>query len=227
MVFKGILKKLWKKKMLVSALILLLGFLIFLAINFYIPKVSSSKIFEEIDDVPEAQTALILGAKVYSDGTLSDVLADRTIKGIELYKNGKVSKILVSGDHGRTEYDEVNAIKEYLLSNGVLGDDIFLDHAGFDTYDSLYRAREIFEVESLVIVTQEFHLPRAVYIGNALNIETYGYVADRQSYLADSRNRMRESLARIKAFGNVTFKSKPKFLGDAIPITGDSSLSWD
>ena len=139
----------------------------------------------------------------------------------------KVSKILVSGDHGTVEYDEVNTVKAYLLENGVQPENIFLDHAGFDTYDSIYRAKEIFEVESVVIVTQEFHLPRAVYIGNSLGIETHGYIADRQPYVAAIWNSFRESLARIKAFLNVTLNSKPKYLGEPIPITGDGTLSWD
>ena len=102
-----------------------------------------------------------------------------------------------------------------------------LDHAGFDTYDSLYRARDIFEVDSLVIVTQKFHLPRSVYISKALGIETYGYVADKRAYQNSERYEMRELLARIKAFFNVIFHSKPRYLGDVIPIVGDGRMSWD
>lgn len=224
---KKIIKSIWKRKIII---ILLFGifalFLTFFA-NLYITKTSADYISNELDEIPETQVALILGSRVYSSGVMSDVLIDRTIKGLELYERGKVSKILVSGDHGRAEYDEVNVVKDYLLENGVSEEDLFLDHAGFDTYDSIYRAKEIFEIESLIIVTQEFHLPRAVYIGNSLGIETYGYIADRQPYIAARWNSLRESLARVKALLNVTFHSEPKYLGEHIPITGDSRLSWD
>jgi len=134
---------------------------------------------------------------------------------------------LISGDHGTSEYDEVNTIKDYLIEHGIDGADIFTDHAGFDTYDSIYRAKDIFEVESMIIVTQEFHLPRAIYIANALNIENIGAVADKRDYRDKERNQMRESIARVKAFLNINLKAKPKFLGGKIPITGESSNSWD
>lgn len=223
---KKLFRGLWQKKVIIGIFILFLIFFV-VFVNFYILKQSNKYIFENVRDVPETQAALILGSRVYSSGQMSDVLLDRVIRGLELYKNGNVKKLLISGDHGQKEYDEVNTVKDYLLKNGVPGADIFLDHAGFDTYDSLYRARDIFEIKSLIIVTQKFHLPRALYIGNALGIETYGYIADRQPYLAAEWNKIRESLARFKAFLNVTLRSKPKFLGDHIPITGDSKLSWD
>jgi vancomycin permeability regulator SanA len=227
MSLKKTIKAIWKRKVLITLLIGLFGVFLVVFSNVYILKTSKSYIFNELDGIPSSQAVLILGSKVYSNGAMSDVLADRVIKGLELYESEKVSKILVSGDHGRVEYDEVNVVKDYLLENGVSEEDIFLDHAGFDTYDSLYRAKEIFEIESLIIVTQEFHLPRAVYIGNSLGIKTYGYIADRQPYIAARWNSLRESLARVKAFLNVTFHSKSKYLGDHLPIAGDSRLSWD
>ena len=204
--------------------------IIFLAIffiNFYILEKSVDYIYKNIENVPKSQVALILGAKVNADGSMSDVFMDRTLKALELYKAGKVDKLLVSGDHGLAEYDEVNAVKNFLLKRGVGKKDIFLDYAGFDTYDSIYRAREIFQVDSLVIVTQEFHLPRAVYIARALGIEASGYVADRQEYVKASLFALREALARVKAFGNVILGSEPKVLGEAIPIYGDGTASWD
>jgi len=102
-----------------------------------------------------------------------------------------------------------------------------MDHAGFDTYDSVYRAKEIFEVESMIIFTQEFHLPRAVYIAKKLDMESYGVISDKHIYVAAIYNDLREVLARVKAFGDITFKNKPKFLGDIIPINGNSLESWD
>lgn len=188
---------------------------------------SNDFIFDDIDNVPEAQTAIILGAKVHEDGTMSDMLYDRVMTAIDLYNGGKVEKILISGDHGRIAYDEVGTVKDFLLKKGVKKQDIFIDHAGFDTYDSMYRARDIFKIDSAIVVTQEFHLNRAVYIGKSLGLNVYGMKADRHIYLGMEMNIFREYFARVKAFFNVLFNSKPKFLGEEIPITGDSSRSWD
>ncbi|MCK4799462.1 YdcF family protein, partial [Candidatus Parcubacteria bacterium] len=124
-------------------------------------------------------------------------------------------------------YDEVNTAKDYLLDKGVKSEDIFLDHAGFDTYDSLYRAREIFEVSSVIVVTQNFHLPRAVYIGRKLDLEIYGFSADKHLYANVDYNESREIFSKVKAFFDVSFHAKPKFLGEKIPISGDSKKSWD
>lgn len=188
---------------------------------------SSDRIFASLDDVPVTQTALVLGARVYQDGRLSQILQDRIETAVELYEAGKVKKILVSGDNGQENYDEVNAMKDVLLTKGIPAEDIFLDHAGFDTYDSLYRADYIFDVESLTVVTQKFHLPRAVYVGQGLGIETYGLISDKRRYRDAERMQIRESLARVKAVMNVVFNSKSKYLGEKVPITGDSRASWD
>ncbi len=177
--------------------------------------------------VPKSQVALVLGARVYQNGNMSPIFEDRAKVALRLYQEGKVKKILVSGDHGREDYDEVNAAKEFFLKEGVPGDDLFLDHAGFDTYDSLYRARDIFQAESLIVCTQDFHLPRAVYIGRKLGLEVCGISADLQPYFGSQRWELRENAARVKAFLNVLFKVKPKFLGPAIPLSGSSSSSWD
>ncbi len=196
-------------------------------INLYILKSTGGQIFYSQDNLSKKQVALLLGARVYSNGNLSHVMQDRAETAIEIYKLGKVSKILISGDHGTSEYDEVNTIKDYLLERGVKGEDIFTDHAGFDTYDSVYRARDIFKVSSMIIVTQKFHLPRAVYIADSLGIDSAGIVADKRDYRDKERNQIRESVARVKAFLNVSFRAKPKFLGEVISIEGDSRESWD
>ncbi len=198
-----------------------------LAIDFYVGQKSESYIFQDINDLPKAEAVLVLGAKVYDSRTMSGMFQDRVDTAIELYKENKVEKILVSGDHGREDYDEVNTAKDYLLENGVGSEDIFLDHAGFDTYDSLYRAKEIFEVSSLIIATQNFHLPRAVYIGRKLDVETYGFSADKHLYAGVKYNELREIFSKVKAFLDITFHAKPKFLGEKIPITGDSKKSRD
>lgn len=216
------------KKLYLSFLLAVMGVLIFVVIvNVYILNKSSEFIFKDIAAVPSKQVALVLGAKVYANGAMSAVLNDREITALELYRNKKVQKILVSGDHGREDYDEVNTMKDFLLNNGVSAEDIFLDHAGFDTYDSVYRAKEIFQVSSMIIVTQKFHLPRAIYIAKSLGINAVGIVADRQEYALGIYNETRESLARVKAFFDLSFQAKPKFLGEIIPIVGDSKLSWD
>lgn len=175
-----------------------------------------------------AQAALVLGALVWSDGQMSGIFQDRVDTAIDLYHGGKVEKILVSGDHGRKDYDEVNAAKQYLLEHGIPPEDIFLDHAGFDTYDSLYRARDVFEAQSLILVTQKFHLPRALYLAHGLGVPSCGVAADLHAYPGGATKRsLREIPADVKAWLDVTFHAKPTFLGDAIPLSGDGRNTWD
>lgn len=173
------------------------------------------------------QAALILGARVYTNGQMSDVFRDRVETALSLYQAGQVDKILVSGDHGQIDYDEVNTAKEYLLGQSVKSEDIFLDHAGFDTYDSLYRARDIFQAESLVVITQNFHLPRALYIGEKLGLDLCGMSADKHIYQQADAMERREFLAKVKAWFNIFFHSQPKYLGTAIPLSGNGQETWD
>ncbi len=180
-----------------------------------------------IDLVDHAPVAIVLGAKVKTDGSPSDILRDRLLTAIDLYETGLIEKILVSGDNGQMEYDEVNAMRVYLLAAEIDADDIFLDHAGFDTYNSMIRAREVFGVTKAIIVTQEYHLPRALYLADAFGIDAQGVAADRQSYLGMLRYETRELLADVKAIFDVTFHSAPHFLGDVIDITGDGRVTWD
>ncbi len=183
--------------------------------------------FYQLKGSPSAQVIIILGAKVYANGKMSPMMLDRVETALYLYSQGKADTILVSGDHGQVGYDEVNTIKDYLLENGVPGEHIFLDHAGFDTYDSLYRAQAIFQIKSAIIVTQEFHLPRAIYIGRALGLDVSGVIADRQPYQGIIYNQLREIPARLKSFVRVQLHSQPRYLGEPIPITGSSFESWD
>ena len=217
-----------KNKLLLTFLFLaVFGIVFFIFLNISVLNSTKENIYRKISEIPKKQTALILGALVYQDGSLSDIVKDRLDTAIELYESEKVEKLLVSGDHGRYTYDEVNSMKNYLLEKNIPKADIFLDHAGFDTYDSIYRARAIFEVENVIIVTQEFHLPRALYIADHLGIEALGMIADKHIYFAALRNDLREYLARVKAYLNLVFYSKPTFLGEVIPIIGDSAASWD
>ncbi|MGB1248884.1 MAG: SanA/YdcF family protein [Chitinophagales bacterium] len=133
----------------------------------------------------------------------------------------------MSGDHGTTDYDEVNAMKDYLIDKGVPKSDIFLDHAGFNTYNSVIRAKKVFEVDNLVIVSQDYHLPRAVFIAQYSGMEVYGFASSSAHLGATKRNKIREFLARIKSFLEIAIDIPPQYLGDVIPITGDSQLSFD
>jgi len=198
-----------------------------IVINLYMVFSVKNNIYYNIDRVSKLQTALVLGAGIFPNGQISDMFRDRLDTAVDLYNKNKVKKILVSGDHGRKNYDEVNKAKEYLLGKGIKSDDLFLDHAGFSTYDSIYRAKNIFEVNSIVIITQNFHLPRAVYIAKRLDIDSVGLPADKHKYVNVYLNYLREFPARIKTWLEITFRVKPKFLGEKIPITGNSQKSWD
>jgi SanA protein len=193
--------------------------LIFLLVNIE----ASRFVKDDIDNLDPAHTAIVLGAMVKENGTLSLPLKDRVDTAIALYRAGKVDRILVSGDDGTVNYNEVNPSRDYLLERGVPSSVIFLDHAGFDTYSSMYRARDIFLVDTAIIVTQSFHLPRAVFIARRLGLDAQGMTADKRDYHV--RNYMREVLADVKAVANLIFHRKPKYLGEEIPITGSPKES--
>lgn len=177
----------------------------------------------------EAQASVVIvpGAGLKRDETPSDVLRDRLTIALALYDDGRVEKILCSGDNGQVQYDEVNAMRVWLLDRGVDAEDIFLDHAGFNTYNTMTRAVEVFGVTDAVIVTQDFHLPRALYIANAKDIAVQGVSASLQPYVAQEAYRIREIPSRIKAFFEVLLNVPPMYLGNAIDITGDGRVTWD
>lgn len=218
----GLLKKMLSLLFIFGFLGLIFIFTVYLKVIF-----TAKPLTRDITAVPKAQVALVLGAKVQPDGTPSDMLKDRAEMAVELYKSGKVEKIIASGDHGTKGYDEVNAMKKYLLDRGVKPEDLFLDHAGFDTFDSIYRAGYIFEAKSMIIPTQDFHLPRALYIAKSLKYEVTGVRADKRNYGKTQYNYLREVPADVKSFFRVAFHTTSKYLGPKIPITGDSQKSWD
>lgn len=180
-----------------------------------------------LSEVRQAQAAIVLGAYVFPDGRPSTMVEDRLLAALELYQADKVDKILLSGDHGTTAYDEVNAMRRFLEEKGIPPEDIFMDHAGFDTYDSMYRARDVFQVRSAVVVTQGFHLPRAVWLARRMGLDAEGVVADRWVYDGARYYAAREILARVKAFAEWAVQRKPVFLGPVIPITGDGRATHD
>ena len=178
----------------------------------------------EVSDLPKVDAIVIFGAMVYSDEEVSYVLSERLNTGIAAYKQGKATKIIVSGDHGTTQYDEVTAMKNYLLKNGIPRRDIFLDHARFSTYDSIYRIKEVFEVNSAILVTQELHLKRALFIAKCLNLNVKGAVAIPYQGEIFSQT-IREFGARFKAVCQAAiFKLKPTFLGEKIPIFSSDGI---
>lgn len=175
----------------------------------------------------DADCVLVLGCGVREDGMPSLMLRDRLETGIALYEKEAAPKLLMSGDHGRKDYDEVNLMKAYAIENGIPSEDIFMDHAGFSTYDSMYRARDVFCAEKVIIVTQEYHLPRALYVAERLGLEAYGVPALDVDYYGQTYREFREMLARAKDFCAAWLQPYPKYLGEEIPISGDGDLTND
>jgi SanA protein len=190
---------------------------VFLA-NVLISITTRSYIYNDIDKLSTATVALVPGAAVSEGGILSPIFIDRLDTAVSLYKVEKVAKILVSGDNSTDYYNEVNPARLYLINKGVHDADIYLDHAGFDTYSSMYRARDIFKVSSVIISTQSFHLPRSIFIARRLGLDASGINADVGNILF--KNYLREVLANEKAIFELIFQVKPKFLGEEIPIIG-------
>ena len=170
---------------------------------------------------------IVLGAGVRADGSMSDMLRDRMDRAIELYQSGVSGKLLVTGDHGRVNYDEVNTMKEYAVSCGVPSSDVFMDHAGFSTYESIVRAKEIFGVSSAVIVTQRYHLYRAMYIADCVGVECEGASADLHTYRGQTKRDVREVLARFNDAAKSLYRPDPTYLGETIAISGDGDITND
>ncbi len=183
------------------------------------------KSVEELSDF-SADCIIVLGAKVH-ETTLSHMLEDRVLTGISLYKVGAAPKILMSGDHHTVSYDEVNAMREYALQKEIPPEDIFMDHAGLSTYESLYRTKNIFGAKKVVIVTQGFHLPRALYIARSLGLEAVGVSADLRTYRAAYKNDLREILACDKAVLDCLLHLSKPIGGQPIDLAGSGKVTWD
>ncbi len=200
-----------------------------LIINGYVKKTSEKWILsiDEAKELENTDCILVLGAAVKNNERPSAMLNDRLETGIELYNQNVSDKILMSGDHGRKDYDEVNVMKNFAINSGVPSEDIFMDHAGFSTYESMYRAKEVFEADKIVIVSQKYHLYRAIYIARSLGIEAYGVPSDVREYRGQKYRDLREAVARVKDFFNVIIKPEPTYLGEAIPVSGNGDLTND
>lgn len=217
-----------KKIIIIILSLILLSIVGILTVNFYVVLITKSRIIsiDEAKDLTDVDCILVLGAGVYGDKP-RPMLEDRILTGIELYNNGIAKKIIMSGDHGQEDYDEVNVMKNYAIDEGINSSDIFMDHAGFSTYDSIYRLKEIFEVDKVVIVTQEYHLYRALYIAKELEIDAYGVSANLRDYPGQFKREVREILARDKDLVKVIFKPSSTYVGETIPVTGDGNITND
>ena len=202
--------------------------ILLLVINMYVVLSTKDRIIteEQAKEKDGLDCILILGAGIWGDKP-SPMLEDRLNQGIELYNNGVASKIIMSGDHGSKDHDEVNIMKDYAIEKGLPSEDIFMDHAGFSSYDSMYRAKAIFEADNIIVVTQKYHLYRALYIAKQLDIEAYGIASNPRKYSGQSIREIREILARDKDFIKCIFKPEPKYLGEVIPVSGDGNLTND
>lgn len=182
----------------------------------------AGRVYQNTQGVPPRPVALVLGAGLDRSGRPTPALADRVAVAAELYQAGVVQKLLLSGDHRFIDYNEPEAMRQHALALGVSDEDIVLDYAGRRTYDSCYRAQAIFRVEQAVVITQRFHLLRALYLCDALGIEVVGVVADRQPY-GPARHwwRAREFGALALAWWDVNVRRPVPVLGDPLPIQYD------
>lgn len=220
-------RRIVRRGLLTAAVLAVTGVVAVFAVNAYVEAQAAPYIMKA-EQAPAADAVLVLGAAVYDGDRLSSMLKDRLDTAMEVEKAGATLRFIVSGDHGRVQYDEVNAMKAYLMKQGIANEAVFMDHAGFSTYESMYRARDIFQVKKLIIVTQGYHLPRAIYSARMLGIEAYGVAADKQSYAGMRRYQLRELAARCKDFAlAAVLKPQPTYLGDTIPVSGDGRATND
>jgi SanA protein len=218
------LKNLSKRSFIALLVSVFLGTLFFIGSNILVVMSVDRYVVSEIEEnVLPADAVIVLWAKVYSDGRLSWAVQERADAAIALRTAGKARKILVSGDNRTRYYDEVTTIKKYLFAQNIPAEAIFLDFAWLDTYDSMYRAQYIFQIRSLLVPTQGFHVHRAVFLARSLWIEAYGLVPDRYALTPLRRLYVREFFARGKALLDLLMNTWPRHLGDTIPITGMSN----
>ena len=217
-----------KRKLLVYFITLSLVFtMAVLGINFYVVHKTSSKIIslEDASKLENIDAVLVLGCRANADGP-SLMLKRRLDKSLEVYEKLD-TKLLVSGDHGHFEYDEVNTMRNYILGKNIDSKDIFMDHAGFSTYESMYRAKAVFQVKNMIVVSQKYHLYRALYSGKGLGMKVTGVPAKETRYAGQMYRDLRELLARDKDVVSVLLKTKPTYLGEAIPVSGDGDATND
>jgi len=197
--------------------------------NSYVKDQVGEKIItpEQAAQLENVDCILVLGCAVREGGEPSAMLHDRLQRGVELYNAGAAPKLLMSGDHGQDNYDEVHTMKQFAITEMIPSSDVFMDHAGFSTYESIIRARDVFQAEKIIIVTQEYHLYRALFLAEKLGVEAYGVAADYREYSGQSMRELREILARAKDLVYSYLEPAPTYGGDVIPISGDGDLTND
>lgn len=207
--------------------IILFFTIILVLINLYVVLATHKRVIL-LDDIKDQDydCIIILGAGIRQNKP-SPMLEDRLLTAIELYNSGISKKILVSGDHENYDYDEVNVMKNYLKENGIPSEDIFMDHAGLSTYDSIYRAKKIFKANKVIVVTQKYHLYRSLYIAKSIDLNAYGVSATKRQYTNQTKRDFREIAARIKDFIKCLIKPESTYLGEVIPIKGNGDKTND
>jgi vancomycin permeability regulator SanA len=170
---------------------------------------------------------LVLGCGVYNNEYPSPLLRERLDAAVELFHEGVVNKLIMSGDHGQDNYNEVAVMKQYAIDEGVPSEAIFMDHAGFSTYESVFRARDIFMADSVLIVSQEYHVYRALYVAEALGLEAYAVSADKTRLSGQTARDLREILARNKDFIFSIIKPEPTYLGEPISLDQSGDITND
>lgn len=200
-----------------------------IGVNLYVMAVTSKYILtdEEAAEKTDIDCIIVLGAAVKPDGTPSLMLSDRLDKAYEIYEKGICKKIIVSGDHSGEYYDEVNTMKKYLIDKGVPSEDIFMDHAGLSTYDTMYRAANIFGVKSAIVITQEYHMYRALYNAWGMGIDAYGVCAKKVTYGGQTYRDIREAAARIKDVGYCIIKPEATIMGEKISLENSGDVTND
>ncbi len=223
------MKKILRTTILFLLLLGIAAIFLVLGLNRYVQLSTQSRILtnHEAAALEDVDCILVLGCGVWDNGQPSHMLEDRLKRSIEVYNGGGAPKLLMSGDHGREDYDEVGVMKQFAIDAGIPSEDIFMDHAGFSTYESLYRAKEIFGAKKIIIISQAYHLYRALYIADALGIEAYGVGADYRSYQNQTMRELREILARCKDFVTSITKPEPTYLGQPIDLTGSGDVTND
>ena len=207
----------------------LAGCLVMFLVNLYMIRKEETYILtaDQAGELEDVDCIMVLGCGVRPDGTPSGMLSDRLDQGIRLYDEHVSDKLLMSGDHGKVNYDEVNLMKQFAIDRAVPSENIFMDHAGFSTYESMYRARDIFQVRKIVIVTQRDHMYRALYVAQSMGMEAYGVASDPRTYGGQRMRDVRELLARPKDLIYTIVMPKPTYLGDSIPVSGDGNVTND
>lgn len=218
----------WKRGILCLFCLGIIGICLIFGLSAYMEGHTAKRILSA-EDAKEIQAdcILILGCGVRPDGSPSLMLRDRLETAVALYEMGASDRLLASGDHGQKEYDEVNAMKEYILARGIPSEVVFMDHAGFSTYDSVYRAGDVFQAKKILIVSQNYHLPRALYIAERLGLDAYGVSAQDVRYGGQGYRDLREKIARAKDFFAAWIQPEPQYLGEVIPVSGDGNVTND